>query len=132
MKRAAEGGNVAAQNRVAKLYVQGIGTDPDQSLGAAWYILARRAGLIDPEMDDVMSGLTADETKQAIEEGQPPALTRRARSHGRRRVASLALAGDLWSWERRNRSDRRTIHFRKHHHGQDQRQRNPSRQRHRA
>jgi TPR repeat protein len=67
LKRAALGGNVAAQNRVAKLYVQGIGVDPDQVMGAAWYILARRAGLNDPEMDDVMNGLTAEETKQAIE-----------------------------------------------------------------
>ena len=67
LKRAALGGNVAAQNRVAKLYVQGIGVDPDQVMGAAWYILARRAGLSDPEMDDVMNGLTAEETKQAIE-----------------------------------------------------------------
>ncbi len=65
--QAAIGGNVAAQNRVAKLYVQGLGTDPDQVTGAAWYILARRAGLSDPEMDDVMSGLTVEETKQAIE-----------------------------------------------------------------
>ena len=65
--QAAIGGNVAAQNRVAKLYVRGLGTDPDQVTGAAWYILARRAGLSDPEMDDVMSGLTVEETKQAIE-----------------------------------------------------------------
>ena len=65
--QAAIGGNVAAQNRVAKLYVQGLGTDPDQVTGAAWYILARRAGLSDPEMDDVMNGLTVEETKQAIE-----------------------------------------------------------------
>ena len=67
LRQAAIGGNVAAQNRVAKLYVQGIGVDPDQVTGAAWYILARRAGLSDPEMDDVMNGLTAEETKQAIE-----------------------------------------------------------------
>ena len=67
LKRAAHGGNVAAQNRVAKLYMQGIGIDPDQVAAAAWYILARRAGLSDPEMDDFMNGLTAEETKQAIE-----------------------------------------------------------------
>ena len=67
LKQAAEGGNVAAQNRLAKLYMHGIGTDPDQVMAAAWYILARRAGLSDPEMDDFMSGLTDEETKQAIE-----------------------------------------------------------------
>jgi TPR repeat protein len=66
LKRAAEGGNVAAQNRVAKLYMQGIGTEPDTIFAAAWYILARRAGLFDPVMDDFMNGLTQEELKDAI------------------------------------------------------------------
>ncbi|GLS30507.1 hypothetical protein SAMN04488498_103180 [Mesorhizobium albiziae] len=66
LKRAAEGGNVAAQNRVAKLYMQGIGTEPDSIFAAAWYILARRAGLFDPIMDDFMNGLTTEEIKTAL------------------------------------------------------------------
>nr|WP_258045541.1 tetratricopeptide repeat protein [Mesorhizobium sp. NBSH29] len=66
LKRAAEGGNVAAQNRLAKLYWQGIGTEPDSIFAAAWYILARRAGLSDPVMEDFMNGLTADEIKTAL------------------------------------------------------------------
>ncbi|MCV3238761.1 tetratricopeptide repeat protein [Mesorhizobium sp. ZC-5] len=66
LKRAAEGGNVAAQNRVAKLYMQGIGTEPDSIFAAAWYILARRAGLFDPVMDDFMNGLTPEELKTAL------------------------------------------------------------------
>ena len=65
LKRAAEGGNVAAQNRLAKLYMQGIGTEPDAIFAAAWYILAHRAGLADPMMDDFMNGLTDDEVKLA-------------------------------------------------------------------
>ena len=52
------------QNRVAKLYMEGIGTEPDTIFAAAWYILARRAGLIDPEMDDVMDGLTTKKPKE--------------------------------------------------------------------
>ncbi|MDX8525052.1 sel1 repeat family protein [Mesorhizobium sp. MSK_1335] len=67
MKRAAEGGNVAAQNRLAKLYMGGIGTDPDLILAGAWYIVARRAGLIDPRMDDFLQGLDDDQTKQALQ-----------------------------------------------------------------
>ncbi|MES0012374.1 sel1 repeat family protein, partial [Mesorhizobium sp. M0037] len=67
MKQAAEGGNVAAQNRLAKLYMGGIGTDPDLILAGAWYVVARRAGLIDPEMDDFLQGLTDDQTKQALQ-----------------------------------------------------------------
>ena len=66
LKRAAEGGNVAAQNRLAKLYMQGIGTDPDPLFAAAWYILARRAGLFDPIMDDFLNGLTEEEMKTAL------------------------------------------------------------------
>lgn len=67
LKRAAEGGNVAAQNRLAKLYMAGIGTEPDSISAAAWYYLARRAGLHDREMDDFLHGLTEEEQKQALE-----------------------------------------------------------------
>lgn len=67
MKRAAEGGNVAAQNRLAKLYEGGIGVDPDLVTAAAWYIVARRAGLIDQQMEDFMQGLDDDQTKQALQ-----------------------------------------------------------------
>lgn len=67
MKQAAEGGNVAAGNRLAKLYMSGIGTDPDLILAGAWYIVARRAGLIDPDMDSFLQGLSDDQTKQALQ-----------------------------------------------------------------
>ncbi len=67
IKRAADGGNVAAQNRLAKLYMGGIGTEPNSIDAAAWYFLARRAGLSDPEMDDFLRGLTEEEQKQALE-----------------------------------------------------------------
>lgn len=66
-KRAAEGGNVAAQNRLAKLYEGGIGVDPDLVTAAAWFIVARRAGLSDPQMDDFMQGLDEEQTKQALQ-----------------------------------------------------------------
>lgn len=67
MKRAAEIGNVAAQNRLAKLYMSGLGTEPNSIDAAAWYFIARRAGLSDPEMDDFLRGLTEEEQKQALE-----------------------------------------------------------------
>jgi len=67
MKRAAAGGNVAAQNRLAKLYMGGIGTEPNAIDAAAWYFIARRQGLIDPEMEDFLRGLTDEEAKQALE-----------------------------------------------------------------
>lgn len=67
MKRAAQSGNVAARNRLAKLYMHGLGTEPDPIEAAAWYISARRAGLRDLEMDDFLQGLTTEQQKQAIE-----------------------------------------------------------------
>ena len=73
MKQAAEGGNVAAQNRLAKLYMEGIGTDPDLILAGAWYIVARRAGLIDPEMDDFLQRPDRRRDQAGVAEGEPPA-----------------------------------------------------------
>ncbi|WP_309085044.1 tetratricopeptide repeat protein [Chelativorans sp.] len=67
LKRAAESGNVAAQNRIAKLYSAGIGTEPDPILAASWYILARRAGLTDLDMEDFLAGLTDEQIEQATE-----------------------------------------------------------------
>lgn len=67
MKRAADGGNVAAQNRLAKLYVGGIGVEPNEIEAAAWYFAARRRGLRDAEMEDFLNGLTDDEKKKALE-----------------------------------------------------------------
>jgi TPR repeat protein len=67
MKRAAESGNVAAQNRLAKLYMAGLGVEPDPILAAAWYFVGRRAGLSDAEMDDFLGGLTDEQQKQALE-----------------------------------------------------------------
>jgi len=65
--RAASGGNVAAQNDVAKLFMQGLGVQPDSIAAASWYLLARRAGLVDPLMEDFLDGLTEEEIKQALE-----------------------------------------------------------------
>ena len=67
MQRAALGGNIAAQARLAKLYVGGLGVEPNGIEGAAWYIIARRAGLQDPYMEDFMLGLTDEQKRQAIE-----------------------------------------------------------------
>ena len=67
MRRAAEGGTVEAQRVLARLYYDGIGTKGDSITGAAWYIIAKRSGLHDPYMDDVMDGLDDDQLKKAIE-----------------------------------------------------------------
>ncbi|MEP7452231.1 tetratricopeptide repeat protein [Phyllobacterium sp. SB3] len=68
MRRAAAGGNVAAQARLAKLYRDGLGVEGDSIKAAAWYIVARRAGLSDPDLNSFMDGLDDDQMKAAITE----------------------------------------------------------------
>ncbi len=67
LKTAADQGNVAAQARVAKLYRAGVGVEADPVEAAAWYILSRRAGLVDHELDVFMDGLTDEDRKKALE-----------------------------------------------------------------
>ncbi len=67
LKAAADQGNIAAQNRVAKLYRAGVGVEADLIEAAAWYTLARRGGLIDREMDVFLDGLSDDQRKKALE-----------------------------------------------------------------
>ncbi|MGH6862501.1 MAG: tetratricopeptide repeat protein, partial [Phyllobacterium sp.] len=68
MSRAAGGGNVAAQARLAKLYRDGLGVEGDSIKAAAWYIVARRAGLNDYELNSFMDGLDDDQMQAAIAE----------------------------------------------------------------
>lgn len=67
MKRAADGGNVAAQNRLAHLYINAIGTRPDPIEAAKWFVLSRRAGFKDPALEDFYLGLTDEEQKAGID-----------------------------------------------------------------
>ncbi|OCW59647.1 tetratricopeptide repeat protein [Hoeflea olei] len=67
MKVAANRGNVVAQNRMAVLEINAIGTAGDPVEAAKWYILSRRAGFVDRSLDDFYQGLTEDEQKRAIE-----------------------------------------------------------------
>ena len=67
MQVAATRGNVVAQNRMAILHINAIGTKGDPVEAAKWYILSRRAGFDDRGLDDFYQGLTEEEQKQAIE-----------------------------------------------------------------
>jgi hypothetical protein len=66
MKRAAEGGNVVAQNRLSHLYINAIGTRPDPVEAAKWYVLSRRAGLKDDALEDFYLGLNDTQQKSAL------------------------------------------------------------------
>lgn len=67
LKRAADSGNIAARNRVAKLYQAGVGVEADPVLAAAWYMSVRQAGLVDDSMENFLEGLTDEQVKAAEE-----------------------------------------------------------------
>lgn len=67
MKRAADGGNPVAQSKLAQLYIHAIGTKSDPVQAAKWFVLARRAGLNDPSLEDFYLGLTDAQQKAAID-----------------------------------------------------------------
>ncbi len=67
MRTAALRGNVVAQNKLSHLYIDALGTRPDPVQAAKWYVLSRRAGLQDAELEDFFLGINDDQQKLAIE-----------------------------------------------------------------
>jgi TPR repeat protein len=67
MKVAAYRGNVVAQNKLAHLYINAIGTTQQPVEAATWYVISRRAGLKDPELEDFYLGIEDDQQKSAID-----------------------------------------------------------------
>lgn len=59
---AANRGHIVAQNKLAKLYINAIGTRPNPVEATKWYVVSRRAGLADLELEDFFLGI--DETTQ--------------------------------------------------------------------
>ncbi|MGV3550409.1 tetratricopeptide repeat protein [Rhizobium sp.] len=66
MRIAANRGHVAAQNKLAKLYVNAIGTRPDPIEATKWYVLSRKAGLADLELEDFFLGIDEETQKEGI------------------------------------------------------------------
>ncbi|TDK39793.1 sel1 repeat family protein [Rhizobium deserti] len=67
LRIAAHRGNVVAQNKLSHLYIDALGTRPDPVEAAKWYVLSRRAGLQDPELEDFYLGINDEQQRQAIE-----------------------------------------------------------------
>lgn len=67
MRIAAQRGNVVAQNKLSHLYIDALGTRPNPVEAAKWYVLSRRAGLEDPDLEDFYLGIEDDQQKQAID-----------------------------------------------------------------
>jgi TPR repeat protein len=55
---AAEKGNPVAQNRLARLYANGVVVKADPVEAAKWHLLARQAGVSDFSLDIMLSKLT--------------------------------------------------------------------------
>lgn len=66
MSLAALKGNVIAQNRLAHLYIQAIGTRGNPIEAGKWYIISRRAGLEDASLEDFYQGLTVEQQKASL------------------------------------------------------------------
>lgn len=66
MRIAANRGHVAAQNKLAKLYVNAIGTRPDPIEATKWYVLSRKAGLADLELEDFFLGIDEQTQKEGV------------------------------------------------------------------
>ena len=62
---AAEAGNPVAQNRLARLYANGVVFEPDQVQAAKWHLLARQAGVSDFSLDIALSQLTPEQRVEA-------------------------------------------------------------------
>lgn len=76
MRVAALRGNVAARNKLALLYVNAIGTRPDPVEAGKWYVLSRRAGLADPDLEDFFLGISEETQQKATEAADRVAASR--------------------------------------------------------
>lgn len=94
LRIAATRGNVAAQNRLAHAYVSALGTRPNPVEAAKWFILSRRAGLNDPNLEDYYLGLPTDQQKQAIDAANKYRSVRHAVGRGGDRPVAKAAAAD--------------------------------------
>ncbi|TFG86826.1 MAG: sel1 repeat family protein [Hyphomicrobiales bacterium] len=62
---AAEQGNPVAQNRLARLYANGVVFETDLVQAAKWHLLAREAGVSDFSLDIMLAKLTKEQRVEA-------------------------------------------------------------------
>jgi TPR repeat protein len=64
-RRAALSGNAIAQNRYARLLSAGRGTGQDKVEAAGWHLVAKKKGLGDPMLDDMVAKLSDADRQKA-------------------------------------------------------------------
>jgi TPR repeat protein len=65
LNRAAYAGNPIAQNRIARLIATGVGLPFNDVEAAKWHLLAKAAGVKDPQLEDMMSTMKPEELEKA-------------------------------------------------------------------
>ena len=68
LRRAARQNSPIAQNRLARVLVTGWGAPMDLLEGLKWHLIAKTAGNGDPQLDDAVARLSADD-RAKVEEG---------------------------------------------------------------
>lgn len=65
LNRAAYAGNPIAQNRIARLIATGVGLPFNDVEAAKWHLLAKAAGVQDPQLEDMMSTMKPEDLEKA-------------------------------------------------------------------
>ena len=65
LRKASRQGSAIAQNRLAWVLINGMGTPVDKVEGFKWHLVAKTAGKGDPELDKQLSDLPPDDRAKA-------------------------------------------------------------------
>ena len=67
LRKAARQNSAIAQNRLARVLATGVGAQQDKVEALKWHLVAKTAGKGDPELDDMLSTLSAEDRAKAQE-----------------------------------------------------------------
>jgi TPR repeat protein len=67
LRKAARQNSAIAQNRLARVLASGIGAPQDKVEALKWHLVAKTAGKGDPELDEMLSTLSAEDRAKAEE-----------------------------------------------------------------
>ena len=65
LRKASRQGSAIAQNRLAWVLINGMGTPVDKIEGFKWHLVAKTSGKGDPELDKQLSDLPAEDRAKA-------------------------------------------------------------------
>ena len=65
LRKAARQNSAIAQNRLARVLATGVGASQDKVEALKWHLVAKTAGKGDPELDEMLSTLSAEDRAKA-------------------------------------------------------------------